>query len=81
MSAADDNSVWAYAKAHGFTIVSRDIDFANMAALLGHPPKVIWLRTGNCPTAIVVRLLRTYAQGILDLERDEALACLEIYDA
>jgi len=39
--------VWEYAKANGFTLVSLDSDFAEMAALLRSPPKVIWLGCGN----------------------------------
>jgi predicted nuclease of predicted toxin-antitoxin system len=33
LSQADDRDVWDYAKAHGFTIVSQDVDFAEMAAV------------------------------------------------
>ena len=41
---ASDHAIWDYAKANGFTLVSLDSDFSDMAALLGSPPKVIWLR-------------------------------------
>jgi len=41
LSEADDRVVWDHAKANGFAIVSQDADFAEMAALLGPPPKVI----------------------------------------
>ena len=41
LSEADDRNVWDHAKAQGFTIVSQDVDFAEMAAVLGSPPKVI----------------------------------------
>jgi predicted nuclease of predicted toxin-antitoxin system len=44
LSEASDLEVWGYAKANAFTIVSQDSDFAEMAAVLGTPPKVIWLR-------------------------------------
>jgi len=43
MASASDRVVWEYANANGFTLVSLDSDFAEMAALLGSPPKVIWL--------------------------------------
>ena len=79
LAEADDRTVWDYAKANGFAIVSQDADFAEMAALLGPPPKVIWLRTGNDPTVVVVKLLRDHVDSLLDFERDGALACLEIY--
>jgi predicted nuclease of predicted toxin-antitoxin system len=49
-----------------------------MAALLGSPPKVIWLRCGNQPTAMIESLLRDHAGLIASFERDED-GCLEIY--
>jgi predicted nuclease of predicted toxin-antitoxin system len=49
-----------------------------MAALLGPPPKVIWLRCGNQPSAIIEALLRQNAEAIAVFEGEET-ACLEIY--
>ncbi|HEV3210951.1 MAG TPA: DUF5615 family PIN-like protein [Chthoniobacterales bacterium] len=46
---ADDDGVWEWAKHNGFTIASKDIDFHQRAIVFGHPPKLIWLRVGNCP--------------------------------
>ena len=48
---ADDREVWVYAKTNGYTLVSQDADFAEMASLLGPSPEVIWLRCGNKPTS------------------------------
>jgi len=79
LSEADDRKVWEYAKAKGFTIVSQDVDFAEMAALLSSPPKVIWLRAGNQTTAAISTLLRRHAELILAFGNDEGAACLEIY--
>jgi predicted nuclease of predicted toxin-antitoxin system len=76
---ATDRAVWDHAKANGFTLVSLDSDFAEMAALLGPPPKVIWLRCGNQPTADVETLLRSRAAAIAGFELDAGVACLEIY--
>ena len=76
---ATDRAVWDYAKANGFTLVSLDSDFGEMAALLGPPPKVIWLRCGNQPTAAVETLLRSHAAAIVGFELDATAACLEIY--
>lgn len=56
---ADDRAVWEYAKQHGFAVVTKDADFHEMSAARGAPPKVVWIRLGNCPTAEVVRLLNT----------------------
>ena len=54
LAAAPDAEVWAYAAANGFVIVSKDTDFQQRALLYGHPPKVIWVRLGNCSTAAVL---------------------------
>jgi predicted nuclease of predicted toxin-antitoxin system len=76
---AVDITVWEHAKANGLTLVSLDSDFAEMAALSGPPPKVIWLRCGNRPTATVEMLLRGHADAIAGFEQDAGAACLEIY--
>jgi predicted nuclease of predicted toxin-antitoxin system len=76
---AADCAVWDYAGANGFTLISLDSDFAEMAALLGPPPKVIWVRCRNQPTAIIEDLPRRHAAAIVDFEQDSAAACLEIY--
>lgn len=79
LSEADDRKVWDHARANGFTIVSQDVDFAEMAALLGSPPKVIWLRTGNQSTAATSTLLRRHAELIVAFGNDDDAVCLEIY--
>jgi predicted nuclease of predicted toxin-antitoxin system len=78
LATADDRAIWDYARAHGFTLVSLDADFAELATLLGSPPKVIWLRRGNQPTAVIEAMLRDHAQAIAAFDGDEAV-CLEIY--
>jgi predicted nuclease of predicted toxin-antitoxin system len=56
-----------------------DADFADIAALRGVPPKIIWLRCGNQPTAVIERLIRDHATLIASfLESDDA-AYLELY--
>jgi predicted nuclease of predicted toxin-antitoxin system len=53
-----DDDVWRYAKDNDFAIVSKDSDFSERSALRGSPPKVIWLRIGNCTTTRAGFLLR-----------------------
>lgn len=76
---ASDEDIWALALEHGFTIVTLDADFADMAALRGAPPKVIWLRCGNQPTSVVEQLLRDRAAEIGSFDEDAEAACLELY--
>jgi len=78
LDTANDRAVWDYAKANGFTLVSQDSDFADMAALYGPPPKVIWLRCGNQPSEAIEKLLRRHAQTIAAFGQDATAGCLEI---
>jgi predicted nuclease of predicted toxin-antitoxin system len=79
LAEADDRTVWDYARKHGFILVSQDSDFAEMATLFGLPPQVIWIRTGNQPTAAVESLLRRHADALAAFEKDQNTACLELY--
>lgn len=79
MAESTDRAIWDYARLHGLAIVTMDADFANLAALHGFPPKVIWLRCGNRPSHYVESLLRKNAQRIADFGADEQLSCLELY--
>ena len=38
--------------------MTKDEDFHRLSVLHGPPPKVIWIRLGNCSTDEVARLLR-----------------------
>lgn len=71
MSSADDDTVWAYAAAHGYVIVSKDADFHQRSFVLGHPPKVVWIRRGNCSTSEIEEILRVREVDLLAFERDE----------
>ncbi len=53
LDGAEDRVIGERAKAVDFVLVSQDSDFAELAAAFGPPPKVIWLRCGNQPTATV----------------------------
>lgn len=61
-----DRDVWESAREHGYVIVSKDRDFADMSVLYGPPPKVIWLRIGNCPTSEIEQLLGESEASILE---------------
>lgn len=67
---ADDEVVWAHAAQHGLVIVSKDSDFHQRSFLRGHPPKVVWLRLGNCSTVDIEALLRRHHADLLAFEED-----------
>ncbi|WP_414665188.1 DUF5615 family PIN-like protein [Horticoccus sp. 23ND18S-11] len=78
MMKSEDEVIWAYARENGFTVVSKDSDFQQRSLLLGAPPKVIWLRVGNCPTDRIERLLRDYSVELHTFERDELQSLLAL---
>lgn len=74
--AASDDEIWRYASEHGFAIVSKDSDFSERSALLGSPPKVIWLRAGNCTTRRAESILRDEFQQIQAFLNAKEESCL-----
>jgi len=72
----DDLTVWHYAAGQNLMVVSKDSDFRHLALLRGPPPKVIWLRIGNGPTAVVATLLRARVADVQLFATDPALALL-----
>ncbi len=67
---ATDTQIWNYSQTNEFTIVSKDTDFQQRSLLLGHPPKVIWLRVGNCPAKTIEILLRKHSVSIHTFDLD-----------
>lgn len=76
LQAADDDALWTYAADHGFVIVSKDADFHQRSFVLGHPPKVVWIRRGNCTTIEIEQILRARQPELLAFEQDEQGAFL-----
>ncbi len=76
MSRADDAAVWKYARAQGLTIVTKDDDFRQRSFVFGAPPKVIWLRLGNCQTEVVQALLDARAEAVHAFLADTASSVL-----
>ena len=66
----DDSTVWNYALNGGFIIVTKDSDFNELVIQRGYPPKVIWIRRGNCTTWTIEELLRAHAVDISALADD-----------
>ena len=78
LSRASDTAIWDYARDRGLTIVSKDSDFHQASFLRGSPPKVIWIRRGNCTTADIETLLRSNQTEILAFGADAVAAFLAI---
>jgi len=73
---AEDPIVWEYAKQQGFMIVSKDSDFHQRSFVFGFPPKVVWIRLGNCTTGEVEQVMRKNFDSIKSFAEDEEAAFL-----
>ena len=49
---------------HECLLVTKDEDFHRLSILHGAPPKVIWVRLGNCTTDDVAHLIRSHQQSV-----------------
>ncbi len=78
MKATIDPIVWDYAKHNNLMIVSKDADMHDLSLVLGNPPKVIWLRLGNCSTLQLENLLRRDFNAIKLFHEDENLSLLAL---
>jgi len=78
LETVDDHSLWDYAKAHGFTLLTQDADFHELATLYGAPPKVIWLKCGNRPRGYIARLLLMYREQLIAFYEDPDIDVVEI---
>jgi predicted nuclease of predicted toxin-antitoxin system len=78
LSSATDEAVWQYAREHGFAIVSKDSDFRQRSFLLGPPPKVVWIRRGNCSSEEIITILRERRAEILEFGGNEEAAFLAL---
>ncbi len=61
LKAANDSLVWQYALTNDLILVSKDADMHQRSFLFGPPPKVVWVRLGNCSTSDVEKLRRATA--------------------
>lgn len=78
-----DREIWEYAKQNNYSIVTFDADFYDMSNLYGHPPKIVWLRTGNRRTSDLANLLINKSliiQAFLENKSYENIACIEVDD-
>jgi predicted nuclease of predicted toxin-antitoxin system len=75
---AEDIDIWLFAQRGDFTIVSKDSDFNDITTLRGPPPKVIWLRIGNCTTKDVEIIIRNNYHLIEQFIGDGTSSILEV---
>lgn len=78
LESADDLAVWEYAKTNSLVLVSKDSDFRQLSFTFGHPPKIVWVRRGNCTTSEIARILRDNYEDLFAFNLDEEGSFLAI---
>jgi predicted nuclease of predicted toxin-antitoxin system len=56
----------------------RNADDAAVWDHVGHPPKVVWVRLGNCSTGQIEALLRRRHEALLGFEQNQEAAFLAV---
>lgn len=77
----DDTEIWEYARKNGYSIVTFDADFYDISVINGHPPKIIWIRSGNLTTKEIVNLLNQHKiiiEKFLNSDDYSDVSCLEV---
>lgn len=79
MERSSDTALWREGRERSLAIRTRDSDFRHRSAVLGHPPKVVLVRRGNCSTMELSRLLTaaTPAPTAFLNDPDSPLLCID----
>ena len=78
LQASSDEDVWNHDIQQQFVIVSKDSDFRQRSFLLGSPPKVVWIRRGNCSTNEIEAIIRSHYDDLLAFDQNEVAAFLAL---
>ena len=68
---SSEDVLWRYAVDHGYVIVTKDADFAYRSLVERAPPKVVWIRRGNCSTRQIESLLRERHGDLQEFETSD----------
>jgi len=76
---AMDIEIWEYARDHDYIIVTKDADFSEFGIIKGFPPKIIWIRRGNCSTRDIENILRDNFSAINSLSEEQGTGILTLF--
>ncbi|HEX5832138.1 MAG TPA: DUF5615 family PIN-like protein [Gemmatimonadaceae bacterium] len=75
---AADMAIWQHAAEQGFVLATKDEDFHRLSVFQGFPPKVLWVRLGNCTTAEVAALLERHRSAVIEFVAHPEIAFLAL---
>ncbi len=78
LEAVSDLEVWNMARREGYCLVTKGADFNDLLTAKGFPPKVIWIRLGNCASNEILELLQRHIETISEFEKEESSGLLEL---
>jgi len=78
MEQVGDAEIWEFAKREGFVIVTKDADFNDMSVMRGHPPYIVWLRTGNSRVSQIEASIRLHQDIIEESVHEGKFGIIEI---
>jgi predicted nuclease of predicted toxin-antitoxin system len=78
LETASDEEVWQFAHQNGYCLVTKDADFNDLLMNKGFPPKIIWIRKGNCTTQTIMALLKDQHDIIMTFLMDESIGIIEL---
>lgn len=76
-----DSEIWSFCKENDYSIITFDADFFDISVLKGHPPKIVWIRSGNTSTNFLAELLirnREVIKHFIESDEWKEVGCLEI---
>jgi predicted nuclease of predicted toxin-antitoxin system len=79
LDTADDSEIRRYAKVHEFTLVTKNTDMVDLCVVKGAPPKVLWLRVGNCATTLINHVLEVNDDRIRRFGAAESEVVLSLF--
>ncbi len=78
MGQTADALIWQHAARTGAVIVTKDEDFAQLTILRPEGVRVVWLRVGNCRTAVLLAVFeRLWPEIVRQLDAGAGL--IEVY--
>lgn len=72
-----DLSIWKYATEHELIIITKDEDFSKLMRQQEPPPRVLWLRSGNCSLRELHQFLAPHWAQALQLLPTSKLVTIE----
>lgn len=76
---ASDWEIRDFARRDGYFIVTKDADFSDLCVLHGFPPKIIWIRRGNCSARTLEEILRQHRDDVENLNVDTMNGVLTLF--